>query len=246
MRHVYINIGLPLCLYRLLRPIKRCLIGSHNEISPNLAGERDVEWSWICSQIFSGPGEALDFGTGSSYLGLMAAQRGFNVTAIDLEPVNWLYIHPKLRFLQEDILKVSLPSEQFDLVINCSTIEHVGLAGRYGVTENRVNGDLEVMIKLRKSMKPSGVMLLTIPIGQDAVFAPLHRIYGRQRLALLLNGYIVEKEEFWVKDRQNRWIQCDREIAFNFQAQAGSWDPLKNAYALGCFVLQRPKRDKEQ
>jgi SAM-dependent methyltransferase len=188
----------------------------------------------------SGPGEALDFGTGGSHLALMAAQRDFNVTAVDLEPVQWPYVHPRLRFIQGDILKLPLPREHFDLVINCSTVEHVGLVGRYGVTENRPDGDLEAMAHLQGLMKPGGVMLLTIPVGQDAVFAPLCRVYGRERLPRLLDGYIVEKEAFWVKDDENRWVLCDRETALSFKASAGSWDAMQNVYALGCFVLRRP------
>jgi SAM-dependent methyltransferase len=205
---------------------------------PNLAGDRDIEWSWISAHMPSGPGEALDFGPGGSYLGLVAAQRGFNVTAIDLEPVHWPYLHPQLRFMQENILKLTLPKEHFDLVINCSTVEHVGLVGRYGVTKNWPDGDLEAMARLRDFMKPGGVMLLTIPVGQEAIFAPLSRVYGSQRLPQLLNGYRIEKAVFWVKDAENRWVLCDRDTALNFKASAGSWNPLRNVYALGCFVLK--------
>jgi len=211
---------------------------------PNLAGERNIEWSWVSSQMSSGPGEALDFGPGGSFLGLIAAQRGFRVTAVDLEPVQWHYTHPGLQFIHGDILKLSLPTNHFDLVINCSTVEHVGLAGRYGVTEDNTNGDLEAMARLKKLMKPGGIMLLTIPVGQDAVFLPLHRVYGAQRLPRLLEGYKVEKEAFWVKDNQNRWVPAEKEAALHFKASAGSWNPLSNVYALGCFVLRRSGQEK--
>jgi len=207
---------------------------------PNLAGDRDTEWSWVSSQIPSGPGEALDFGSGSSFLGLIAAQRGFKVTAVDLEPVQWYYVHPGLQFIHGDILKVSIPTNHFDLVINCSTVEHVGLAGRYGVTEDNPDGDLKAMARLRELMKPGGIMLLTIPVGQDAVFVPLHRVYGAQRLPRLLEDYKVEKEVFWVKDNQNRWVLAEKESALKFKASAESRSPLRNVYALGCFVLRCP------
>jgi 2-polyprenyl-3-methyl-5-hydroxy-6-metoxy-1,4-benzoquinol methylase len=237
-----VPIYLPGLLYRLLRRLKQRIVSHHKDNHPvvNLLGDRDIEWSWIASQMPSGPGEALDFGPGSSHLGLIAAQRGFNVTAVDLEPVQWPYVHPQLRFVQGDILKLSLPKEHFDLVINCSTIEHVGLAGRYGVTEDRPDGDLEAMARLRELMKPGGVMLLTIPVGQDAVFAPLCRVYGAQRLPRLLEGYIVEKEVFWVKGSENRWTLCNKETALNFEASAGSWNALQNVYALGGFILRAP------
>lgn len=205
----------------------------------NLLGDRDIEYSWVASQIPCGSGEAMDFGNGGSHLGLIAAQSGFNVTAVDMGPVTWPYVHPRLHFVQGDILNLQFPPQHFDLIVNCSTVEHVGIVGRYDVTENRSDGDLEAMARLLALMKPGGIMLLTIPIGRDAVFAPLCRVYGQERLPRLLRGYLVEKEEFWVKDDENRWVLNTRETALNFEASAGSWDPMQNVTALGCFVLRK-------
>jgi SAM-dependent methyltransferase len=243
----WVFIGLKsLSLPRWVRKFTRCVKGLTRPRTPNLLGDRDIEWSWLSSQMSCGPGEALDFGSGGSHLALIAAQRGFNVTAVDLESVRWHYVHPRLHFILGDILKLPLHTEHFDLIINCSTVEHVGLAGRYGVTEDRPDGDMEAMAHLRALIKPDGVMLLTIPVGQDAVFAPLTRVYGAQRLPQLLNGYIVEKEEFWIKDGQNRWRLCDKESALNFKASAVSWDSLRNVYALGCFVLRKISQEKPE
>ncbi len=72
-------------------------------------------------------------------------------------------------------------------------------------------------------------MLLTIPVGQDAVFAPLCRVYGAQRLPQLLSGYRVEKDVFWMKDTENRWVLCDSDTALNFKASAGSWAPYRTS-----------------
>jgi len=203
--------------------------------APNLVGDRDIEWSWISSQMPSGPGEALDFGCGKSFLALIAAQQEFQVTAIDLVPVRWHYLHPSIQFTCGNILELPLPTEHFDLVINCSTLEHVGLTGRCSVAD----GDLEAMTKLRELMKPNGMMLLTIPVGQDDVFLPMCRIYGTERLPMVLEGYAIEKETFWVKDDQNRWTPAEKEIALSFKASVKSWNPFKNVYALGCFVLHK-------
>lgn len=224
-------------ILRLLNAFYYLLFRSNQKI-PNLVGDRDIEWSWILSQMPSGPGEALDFGPGGSSLGLTAAQRGFRVTAIDLAPVKWLYTHPNLQFIHGDILKLALPKNNFDLVINCSTIEHVGLAGRYGVTEDNSDGDLEAMKRISELMIPEGIMLLTIPVGEDKIFAPMSRIYGCQRLPRLLQCYTVEEEAFWIKDSQNRWILSGKDDALKFKASAGSRNPLRNVYALGCFVLR--------
>ena len=238
-----IPIYLPGWLLGSLRTVKNTLKAAQGEAhpAPNLLGDRDVEWSWIAAKMPAGPGEALDFGPGGSYLALLAAQRGFNVTAVDLQPPERPYRHPGLSFIQGDLLELTLPQGRFDLVINCSTVEHVGLAGRFGVTESLPDGDVRAMTILRNLMKPGGVMLLTVPVGRDAVFAPLCRIYGRERLPRLLDGYLVKSEAFWVKDQENCWSPCDRETALAFEASADSWDPLRNVYALGCFVLLTSK-----
>lgn len=207
---------------------------------PNLLGDRDVEWSWVAAHMPPGPGEAIDFGNGGSWLGFLAAQRGFNVTAVDLEPVRWLFRHPSLSFQQGDILKLALPRQHFDLVINCSTVEHVGLAGRYGVADDRTDGDLEAMRRLRDLMVPSGTMLLTVPVGVDASFRPYCRVYGAERLPRLLEGYHVEREDFWIKDASNRWLQSDRTGALSVVPSAAAPDPRRCIYALGCFVLTVP------
>jgi hypothetical protein len=75
-------------------------------------------------------------------------------------------------------------------------------------------------------------MLLTVPVGRDAVFPPLHRVYGSERLCKLLDGYVVEKEEYWVKNIQNAWILTDKQVALAREAQP-------RLYGLGCFVLKR-------
>ena len=220
------------------RGVKRWLKGG-SQHTLNLEGDRDIEWSWVAAHIPSGPGEALDFGSGGSHLGLIAAQRGFHVTSVDLETIPRPYVHPNLSFMDGDLLKLPLPPGRFDLVLNCSTVEHVGLVGRYGVTESVPAGDLHAMVRLRELMKRGGVMLLTIPVGQDALFAPLCRVYGEQRLPLLLEGYTIENESYWVKDNKNQWVLSTRDAALSFKASAGSWDPLENVYGLGCFVLRK-------
>jgi SAM-dependent methyltransferase len=198
----------------------------------DLTGDRDIEWSWVAALLPASGGEALDFGVGGSSTSLIAARHGFRVTALDLEPVSWPYAHPNLRFLQGDILHLDLPAAHYDLVINCSAIEHVGLPGRYGVTEDRGDGDLLAMARLREVLKPGGVMLLTVPVGKDTVCPPWHRVYGPERLPKLLGDFAVERAEYWVKGRDNRWVITDEATALATEAHA-------RLYGLGCFILVR-------
>jgi len=226
--------------WKSLQKIDDLLISVYEKLReppiPNLKGDRDIEHSWITANMPEGPGKALDFGCGPFWLGLLAARKGFTITAIDLEPVSWYYGHPSLRFLQGDILKLTLPSNYFDVIINCSSIEHVGLARRYGVTESRPDGDIEAMAVLKSLLKPGKVMLLTIPVGRDRVFNPLHRVYGLDSLPRLLEGWEVVKKECWIKDALNRWICVEESVALNNE-------PSRHCYGLGLFVLKQPERN---
>jgi SAM-dependent methyltransferase len=239
---VTFSLDLPDRLVRALRGARRLArsLTGRREGGPNLWGDRDIEGSWISSRMPSGPGTALDFGCGNNPLGLEAAMRGFEVTAVDLIRPTWFYSHPRLSFVRGDLLELPLPEGSFDLVLNCSVVEHVGLPDRYGIVGERPDGDLEAMARLRQLMKPGGVMLLTIPVGVDAVVLPLHRVYGRVRLPLLIDGFEVEAESYWVKAGANRWTECERETALSRTAGAGSRDPALNLYALGCFALKAP------
>lgn len=221
-------------LWKIFRKIAPSLIKIYFRISqprpPNLRGDRDIEYSWILANLPQGPGMALDFGCGTSYLALIVARRGFKTTAIDLTPISWFYLHPNLNFIQKDIFDLEFSPNSLDLVINCSSIEHVGLVNRYGIKKNRPERDLDAMKYLHFLMKPRGTMLLTIPVGKDAVFPPLYRVYGKERLSKLLNLFDVEKKEYWIKNKSNQWALTDEKTALNEQ-------PRELYYALGCFVL---------
>lgn len=230
MRRVRVSVPLPEGVYDALRRIKKGMRRSAGA-TVDLSGDREIEWSWVAARIPDGPGAALDFGCGDSPLGIVAAHRGFQVTAVDLGAVSWPYRHSRLAFVQGDILDLPLASAGFDLVLNCSTVEHVGLVGRYGVTEARTDGDLAAMARLRSVMKHGGLMLLTIPVGADAVYAPWHRVYGAERLPKLLDGFAVERREFWVKDELNRWTESDESTALSTPSR-------ERLYGLGCFTLR--------
>ena len=200
---------------------------------PNLKGDRDIEWSFISAHIPEGDGYVLDFGNGGSNLGLVAAMNGYQTIALDLNEVVWQYRHPNLKFLKGDLLVENVTkNETFDVIINCSTIEHVGLAGRYGISESDEDGDIRVMNILGDLLFRNGVMVMTVPVGKDAVFPPLHRVYGDERLPKLLKKYRVLHEEYWIKDMDNLWVQCSKKDAL-------SREPSSYLYGIGCFVLRR-------
>jgi SAM-dependent methyltransferase len=167
---------------------------------------------------------------------LVASRKGFEVVALDLQEQRPPWHDPAVRLVKGDVLESVLDESTFDLVINCSSIEHVGLAGRYGVREYDEAADLEAMERLRQALRPGGLMLLTLPVGRDAVVLPLHRIYGERRLPLLLKRFEILYDEYWIK-KKGRWVQAPRSSAIAFDA-----GPRRaELYALGCFVLRHPQ-----
>lgn len=228
------SVPVPGWLHRALRKIKYSLVDPPKVLHLTLEGDKDVERSFVAAHIPPGPGTALDFGCNGTTLSLIAAFHGYETTALDLEPCGVPWSHPKRRFVQSDLLGANLAPASFDLIMTCSTVEHVGLTGRYGVTNTISDGDLEAMAILRKLMKPSGIQILTIPVGRDAVFAPWHRVYGGKRLPLLLREYSVVESEYWRK-ANGAWAQCSKDEALSFEAV---WDDERHIYAVGCFVLR--------
>ena len=92
MRKTTFAVPVPDRLHDAVRDIERRLRGKNDDPALDLSGDRTIEWSWTAARIPDGEGEALDFGCGQSDLGLIAAHRGFHVTAVDLEPVIWPYV----------------------------------------------------------------------------------------------------------------------------------------------------------
>ena len=235
-----VPIYLPAWVYKSLVRLKRVFIPSAS-LTPkvNIWGERDVEWSFLSKEMPDGPGEAIEFGCEQGYMTLLAAQKGFHVLANDLQKQSFTWQHPNVEFLWGDFLTLDLPTNHFDIAINCSSVEHVGVAGRYGITVAQNEGDMHVMQRLADVLKPGGLLLMTAPCGRDAVMAPWCRVYGAQRLPRLFAPFQMVKESYWVKDSQNRWVFAAREEALDFQPRSDPNDGHGCSYALGCFVLRK-------
>jgi SAM-dependent methyltransferase len=198
---------------------------------PNLVGDRWIEWSFCINRLGGSPASTLDFGAENGFLSLAAADRGHDVVALDREPADRPFQHARIESLQADILDRPTGDRTFDNVVNCSSVEHVGLSGRYESFEAN-DGDLEAMSIMADALKPGGRMIMTLPVGLDGVFAPYHRVYGEERLPRLLERFEIAEELYWVKAGGTTWRPAERAGAL---ATQGS----ESFYSLGLFVLRR-------
>lgn len=202
-------------------------------VGRDLMGDRDVEWGYVTTRLgqhVKQGHQVLDFGCGGGVLTCAAIQLGARVVSIDLLEQSISIKHDDILFRVSDVMNLD-PGVRFDLIINCSTVEHVGLGGRFNSVDD-AERDVAAMNRMHSFLKPGGLMLLTLPVGQDAVFAPHHRIYGSKRLPRLLAGYEITESMFWRKDSDKCWVFCDKALAL---AEPGS----VHCYALGCMTLRR-------
>ncbi len=197
-----------------------------------LSGDRDLEWSWVVANAPIRSERTLDFGPGNSTIPLALSFISDEVVCLDLNKPEINYGVNNITHILGDVTSPPPGLGKFNLIVNCSSIEHVGLPGRYGSTEIK-DGDLIGMQNLNDLMNDSAKMLLTVPVGQDGVYLPNHRVYGEVRLPQLLSGFNIETERYFEKTNSKRfWAETNKETAL-----ATTSSP--SFYSIGLFVLAK-------
>lgn len=188
---------------------------------PRLSFEaRLIEYDFVHSNIANGRTgvrqRILDVGCGGSRLPIELAHKGHEVYGIDGEP--YPEGHP-FTFVQGDIMQMPFDDNFFEIVTVVSTIEHVGL-GRYG-DPVVADGDKQAIAEIVRVLKPSGMMIMTIPCGYDTMHRSkegmlLGRVYSSQSLVKLLSGFKILEMSYIVK-RKGIWFptvisRAEREV----------------------------------
>jgi len=195
----------------------------------DLRGEKQLDWGWAMAKVATLSGSALDIGCGHSPVPAALHAAGFATTAIDLQP-DQPFDLPGLEIISDDFLQRRFAAESYDLIVLCSTVEHMGLQGRYQSAEAQ-DADLACMRKVLPLLRPSGQLLLTVPLGQDYVLGSWHRVYGSRRLPQLIAGFeVVDGRAF--KRSAGRWQATSVDEALDHPR-------TPQRYAIGEFVLTR-------
>jgi Caenorhabditis protein of unknown function, DUF268 len=116
--------------------------------------------------------------------------------------------HPKVGAIHPvELSKQYLASkvQPVDFIFTYSSLEHDGL-GRYGDPMDPV-ADIETIARSYCLLKPDGILFLGIPIGPDAVVFPQNRIYGRNRLQLILPMWeVVDILGSWIDINDEKYV----------------------------------------
>ena len=145
--------------------------------------ERVLEYSYAIVKLSKlEPGNLLDVGCVArmNLIPVVACELGWKVWGIDIRP--YYYTHPNFTFVKGSILSSKFPVKFFDAITAISTIEHIGIRGRYGLSENVVVGDLDTFNQVRGVLKKGGRFILTVPFGGAYRVNTLGRTYDWSRL----------------------------------------------------------------
>lgn len=131
---------------------------------------------------------------------ILALHNGASSVTFDYNQIEIPYVNA----IFEHIGNISKYKNSFDFIFSISSYEHSGL-GRYGDPLDPF-GDIKAMQQAFELLSSNGILFLAVPVGQDALIWNAHRIYGRHRLPLLLDGWeILEDYGFYdeILDKEN-------------------------------------------
>lgn len=167
-------------------------VGKHTREKSNLNSAKDNRMHVISTLCH---GRVLELGCGSGILTKRIRDRGLEVIGVDknAEKINQACsTHEDIRFIQSDVLKLSLPVKSFDTVILPEILEHV--------PEEIGNKMFEVAWRL---LKPEGRMIVSVP-NENCIPHPNHiRCFTRHSLKSLLTTFgkpvlITEQPYKWL------------------------------------------------
>lgn len=175
---------------------------------------RVIEYSWAIQKLGLAQGKkVLDIGCTSRWNILPAtlAGLGWEVYGIDIRQMK--FRHPNFHFVGEDIKHTSFPDNFFDSACAISTIEHIGLGGRFGVNKNDPQGDVEAVSEVRRIIRPAGNFLVTVPYGKRTIIRPLHKVYDKAWLKELFADWKIKNEIYYAYSEEGYWEIVPEEVA---------------------------------
>lgn len=184
------------------------------------SGEKDrpvtrvIEYSFAIQKLGSAQGEKLlDIGCTSRWNLLPATLVGLGWEVYGIDTRELKFKHPNFHFVCEDIRNTSFPSNFFDSVCAISTIEHIGLSGRFGVNKDDPEGDVKAVKEVERIIRPTGTFLVTVPYGQRAIIHPLHKIYDKAWLRELFLNWRIKDEIYYIYNEEGYWEAVPEEVA---------------------------------
>lgn len=196
--------------------------------------DRFVEYPFAVRNLPPPPCRILDVGCAGSFFPLLLAGFGYDTYAIDLREYAILrrLAFERFRFVRGDIRRAPFRDGLFDVVTAISTVEHIGLSGRYGTDEDPA-GDRRAVTEMHRLVRGGGLVLLTVPFGRATVHRPYHRVYDLKQLDELTGEFVIEWQEVYRQNKQDEWVLLVT------AEEAESAETTPDRYAVACRVLRK-------
>jgi SAM-dependent methyltransferase len=231
--------GIGVRLFRKLKLPGSLIRFAYHFVDVEASGEaappdgRIIEYSFVIGRLGQmKPGKVLDVGCTArlNFLPTALASLGWEVWGIDQR--EWKFKFPDFHFIQGDIRHTDLPEGFLDAVYALSTLEHIGLSGRYGITKNDPEGDFKAVSEIARILGKGGKFLVTIPYNKRyKVVKSQKRIYDEEGLQKLFSGWKIEGKILYAQDSGGFWTLVSEE-------QVQSMRENKEAIALLELALQ--------
>jgi SAM-dependent methyltransferase len=139
--------------------------------------ERVVEYPWFFSRLPHVPGKLLDAGSVLNYDYVLSHERLKNkaISIFTLAPESENYCERGISYVYGDLRESCFRDGHFDWIVSISTLEHVGMNNTLFYTPDSSKNEcdpeshLQALVELRRILKASGVLYLTLPFGRAQI-----------------------------------------------------------------------------
>ncbi|PKO01330.1 MAG: hypothetical protein CVU42_00550 [Chloroflexi bacterium HGW-Chloroflexi-4] len=197
--------------------------------------ERTIEYPWIAENIAElEKCQVLDVGAKEGLPSTDILLNNSNIVyTIDINTTLITQTTNNLIIKKGDIRATPFESGFFDAVIAVSTLEHIGIPGRYGIEKLDDSGDFKAMSEIHRILKPGGKVFVTLPYGFGKSL-PLNRLYNDARINTLFEKFAITKKEYFRYSTQyEMWFKVREPFA-----SENDWD-IEPWYSLGCFCATK-------
>jgi ubiquinone/menaquinone biosynthesis C-methylase UbiE len=177
-----------------------------NEVA--LPSSRIIEYSFIIDKLSKmPPGRVLDVGCTARFnvLPAILAKMGWEVWGIDIR--TFRFKHSNFHMVKGDITNMCVRSGSFNAAYSVSTIETLGMKGRYGIVKEDLEADMKAMMEISRVLQKGGTFLVTLPYAKKFhITKPLGRIYDRESLQKLFLNWRIKEKVIYIQDAKGCWL----------------------------------------
>jgi SAM-dependent methyltransferase len=203
-----------------------CLLLAKLKAGQPPASDRFIEYPWLLENINITEGRLLDIGSTIGDQLYETLPKTVEINCLNLSAKK--FKNQRIEFKQGDIRQTDYPDNYFDLIACVSTLEHIGVGGRYG-SDFDEQGDLKATREIKRILKPGGILLATVPYGAKDVL-PINKLYDKNRISDLFSGFNIISQEFKKFDKNwHVWLKVS-------EAEAAKTDMLRDGWYALCLI----------